>query len=145
MCLKVRVRGSAVMWVYRQYARHRRPARRLVSRGLAWIWVKKDGQLLPIEKQERVLPWWRLNADGSYVFFVRSSGKPIEFEKGKNAVAVFSLDKIPLLINLLITAVRNGELDVQLAPTRLRNGRLRRCPSKRRKLEEGAAHGGGSL
>src|SRR5262249_25340008 len=79
------------------------------------IWVKKDGQLTPLDKQERVLPWWRMNADGSYVFFVRAGSKPIEFEKGKNAIAVPSLDKLPVIINILITAVRNGELDAQLA------------------------------
>jgi hypothetical protein len=39
----------------------------------------------------------------------------IEFEKGKNAVAVPSFDKFPLVIDILITAVRNGELDDQLA------------------------------
>ena len=78
-------------------------------------WVKKNGALTPIERQQRVLPWWRLNADGSYVFFVRLGSKPIEFEKGKNAVAVPSFDKMPLVINILITAVRNGELDQQLA------------------------------
>jgi hypothetical protein len=78
-------------------------------------WVKKDNQLTPVEKQQRVLPWWRVNADGSYVFFVRSGSKAIEFEKGKNAVAVPSLDKVPLVIDILITAVRNGELDDQLA------------------------------
>jgi hypothetical protein len=79
------------------------------------IWVKKDGQLTPIDKQERVLPWWRMNSDGSYVFFVRVGSKPIEFEKGKNAIAVPSLDKLPVIINILITAVRNGDLDAQLA------------------------------
>ena len=78
-------------------------------------WVKKDGQLTPVEKQQRVLPWWRVNADGSYVFFVRSGSKAIEFEKGKNAVAVPSFDKFPLVIDILITALRNGELDDQLA------------------------------
>src|SRR6516225_4198906 len=78
-------------------------------------WVKKDGQLMPVDKQQRVLPWWRVNANGSYVFFVRSGSKPIEFETGKNAIAVPSLDKMPLVINILITAVRNGELDDQLA------------------------------
>jgi hypothetical protein len=78
-------------------------------------WVKKDGQLAPIEKHQRVFPWWRVNADGSYVLFVRSGSKAIEFEKGKKAIAVPSLDKIPLVIDILITAVRNGELDVQLA------------------------------
>jgi hypothetical protein len=56
-----------------------------------------------------------VNPDGSYVFFIRLGSKPIEFEKGKNAIAVPSLDKIPLVIDILITAVRNGELDDQLA------------------------------
>src|SRR5437764_2549903 len=45
----------------------------------------------------------------------RDSTKPIEFEKGKNAISVASLDKLPVIINILITAVRNGELDAQLA------------------------------
>ena len=49
-----------------------------------------------------------MNPDGSYVFFIRLGSKPIEFEKGKNAIAVPSLDKIPLVIDILITAVRNG-------------------------------------
>jgi hypothetical protein len=78
-------------------------------------WVKMNGKLTPIDRQHRVLPWWRVNPDGSYVFFIRLGPKPIEFEKGKNAIAVPSLDKIPLVIDILITAVRNGELDDQLA------------------------------
>ncbi len=81
-------------------------------------WVKKNGELTPVDKQQRVLPWWRVNADGSYVFFVRLGSKPIEFEKGKNAIAVPSLNKVPMVIDILITAVRNGELDQQLAQTR---------------------------
>ena len=81
-------------------------------------WVKKDGQFMPVDKLQRVLPWWRLNANGSYVFFIRSGSKPIEFEKGKNAIVVPSLDKVPLIIDILITAVRNGELDEQLAQTK---------------------------
>jgi hypothetical protein len=78
-------------------------------------WVKKDGQLAPVERQQRVLPWWRVNADGSYVLFVRLGSKAIEFERGKNAIAVPSFDKIPMVIDILITAVRHGELDDQLA------------------------------
>ena len=78
-------------------------------------WVRKDGEFRPLDRQQRVLPWWRVNTDGSYVFFVRWGGKPIEFEKGKNGIAIGSLDKIPLVIDILITAVRNGELDAQLA------------------------------
>jgi Family of unknown function (DUF6641) len=78
-------------------------------------WVKKDGHLTPVDRQQRVLPWLRMDADGSYVLFIRFGGKPIEFEKGKNGIAVPSLDKIPLVIDILISAVRNGELDAQLA------------------------------
>ena len=81
-------------------------------------WVKKDGQLTPVDKHQRVLPWWRVNEHGSYVFFVRVGSKLIEFEKGKNAVAVPSLDKMPAVIDTFITAVRNGELDEQLAPAK---------------------------
>jgi hypothetical protein len=64
-------------------------------------WVKKDRQLMPVDKQQRVLPWWRVNANGSYVFvfFVQSGSKPIEFEKGKNAIAVPSLEKVPMVID----------------------------------------------
>jgi hypothetical protein len=44
--------------------------------------------------------------------FARAS-RPIEFDKGKTAIAVTSLDKLPTVIDTLITAVRNGELDEQ--------------------------------
>jgi hypothetical protein len=76
--------------------------------------VKKDGERIVTEKQQRVLPWWRLLANGSYAFFVRSGVKPIEFEKGKTAIAVPSLDKLPTVIDTLIAAVKSGELDAQL-------------------------------
>jgi hypothetical protein len=81
-------------------------------------WVKKDGQLMPVDKQQRVLPWWRVTANGCYAFSVRLGSKPIEFEKGKNAIAVPSLDKMPLVINILISATRNGELDEHLTQTK---------------------------
>lgn len=78
-------------------------------------WVKKDGEKTPVEKQQRVLPLWRLAATGSYLFFIRVGQKPLEFDKGKSAIAVPSLDKLPPVIDALITAVRSGELDEQLA------------------------------
>ena len=77
--------------------------------------IKKDGEKTSVEKQNRILPWWRLAANGSFVFFIRASLKPIEFEKGKAAIAVPSLDKLPALIDTLISAVRAGELDEQLS------------------------------
>lgn len=78
-------------------------------------WVKQNGERTPVEKQQRVLPSWRLVANGSYIFFVRVGQRALEFEKGKSAIAVPSLDKLPSAIDALISAVRAGELDEQLA------------------------------
>jgi hypothetical protein len=78
--------------------------------------VKKDGERTTVEKHERILPWWRSVSNGTYAFFIRAGYKPIESERGKTAIAVPSLDKPPDVIDTLITAVRNGELDEQLEP-----------------------------
>jgi hypothetical protein len=77
--------------------------------------VHKDGEKTMVEKHQRILPWWRALPDGSYAFFVRAGLKPIEFDKGKTAIAVSSLDKLPSVIDTLTAAVRAGELDEQLA------------------------------
>jgi hypothetical protein len=78
-------------------------------------WMKKDGVRTAVDKQQRVPFWWRQHPSGSYALFVRNGLKPIEFEKGKTAIAVPSLDKLPSVIDTLIAAIRAGELDVQLA------------------------------
>lgn len=77
--------------------------------------VKKDGIRTSLESDQRVTPWWRRHIDGTFLFSIRSGSKPIEFEKGKAAIAVSTLDKLPAVIDTLITATRNGELDNQLA------------------------------
>jgi hypothetical protein len=77
--------------------------------------VKKDGERTIVEKQQRVSPWWRSVPSGTYAFFIRVGFKPLEFAKDKTAIAVPSLDKLPAVIDTLVTAVRNGELDEQLA------------------------------
>ena len=62
-------------------------------------WVEKDGERVMIEKQQRVLPWWRPHPNGSFALFVRSGLKPIEFEKGKSAIAVPSLAVVPMCLD----------------------------------------------
>ena len=79
-------------------------------------WSKNEaGEKSLVETKQRVLPWWTVQPNGSYASFIRSGWKPLEFEKGKAAIAVPSLEKLPAIIETLITAVRNGELDEQLA------------------------------
>jgi hypothetical protein len=75
----------------------------------------EDGVKTTVERQQRVAPWWVQIADGSYLFTIRSGWKPIEFDKGKSAIVVLSQDKLPAIIDTLIAAVRNGELDEHLA------------------------------
>lgn len=77
--------------------------------------VKKDGVRTSVESEQRVTPWWRRHVDGSYLLSIRSGSKSIEFEKGKAAIAVPTLEKLPVIIDMLIAATRNGELDTQLA------------------------------
>jgi hypothetical protein len=45
---------------------------------------------------------------GQVVMF---GARPIEFEKGKAGIVVPSRDKLPAVIDILISAVRAGELD----------------------------------
>ena len=75
----------------------------------------EDGLRATVEKHQRVAPWWIRLSDGSFLFTLRSGWKAIEFDKGKSAIVVLSGDKLPSVIDTLITAVRNGELDEQLA------------------------------
>jgi Family of unknown function (DUF6641) len=75
----------------------------------------EDGFRSVVEKQQRISPWWVQTSDGSYLFTIRSGWKPIEFDKGKSAIVVLSADKLPSIIDTLIAAVRNGELDEHLA------------------------------
>ena len=77
-------------------------------------WATVEGQRQLVDKQRRVPPWWRTAPNGSLVFFVRLGGKPIEFDKGKSGIAVASAEKLPGVIDTLIAAVRNGELDTML-------------------------------
>src|ERR1700675_3349430 len=74
-------------------------------------WTKVDGQRQAITKQQAVRPWWKTDSAGQIVMFVKFGAKPIEFQKGKPGIVVPSKDKLPAVIDTLISAVRAGELD----------------------------------
>jgi hypothetical protein len=48
------------------------------------------------------------------IFSVLNGYQPIEFEKGKGGIIVGSAEKLPVVINSLVSAVRAGELDSHL-------------------------------
>ena len=74
-------------------------------------WTGKGDERRQVEKKQRVRPWWRADPAGDIVMCLYHGTKPIEFEKGKAAIAVSSRDKLPALIDALIAAARAGELD----------------------------------
>jgi hypothetical protein len=74
-------------------------------------WIKVDGERQATTKQQAVRPWWKTDPTGQVVMSVKFGAKPIEFEKGKAGIIVPSKDKLPAVIDTLISAVRSGELD----------------------------------
>jgi hypothetical protein len=88
--------------------------------------VLVDGERKPVTKEQKVRPWWRVDAGGRLFMCIKSGSKPVEFEKGKSAIAVPSREQLPKVIDTLIAAVRGGELDEVLAQT----SKQQRIPQK---------------
>jgi hypothetical protein len=79
-------------------------------------WERKEGgEKVLVEKPIRTSKWWQPDQNGGYVMTVKVGSKRIEFEKGKAAISIGSLEKLPSVIDTLIKAVRAGELDEQLS------------------------------
>ena len=74
-------------------------------------WKGKGDERRQIEKKQQVRPWWRADSAGKIVMCVYYGTKPMEFEKGKQAIAVPSREKLPAIIDALIAAAKAGELD----------------------------------
>ena len=75
-------------------------------------WKKgEDGVKRPVDHIRRVRPWWRVDEKGFVVLTVRYGFKPLEFEKGKAAIAVGTVEKLESVLTTLIAATRAGELD----------------------------------
>ncbi len=78
-------------------------------------WERKEsGEKVLIDKPIRTSKWWQPDQNGGYVMTVKVGSKRIEFEKGKAAIAVPSMEKLPGVIDTLIKAIRAGELDEQI-------------------------------
>src|ERR1700753_2039435 len=74
-------------------------------------WTKVDGERQATTKQQAVRPWWKTDASGQVIMSIKFGAKPVEFEKGKAGIVVGAKEKLPAVIDALISAVRSGELD----------------------------------
>ena len=74
-----------------------------------------DGNTRVIEKPKRVKRWWSTQTDGKVLLTVRYGARAIEFQKGKDAIEVASVDVLPAMLQTVRHAVADGELDELLA------------------------------
>lgn len=75
-------------------------------------WEKTaDGGKQPVTRKRRVRRWWREDATGKVYLTVKYGQKAIEFEKGKPAIVIPNTEAIFGVLDLLMAAVQNGELD----------------------------------
>ena len=73
-------------------------------------WQKIDGARTMTEKKSPLRPWWIADDKGQIVLSVFVGYRPVEFEKGKTGIVIGPLEKLPVVIDTLITAIRAGEL-----------------------------------
>lgn len=82
-------------------------------------WSKDEaGAKVRKETPKRLRRWWQEAGDNNFVLVVRYGTKPIEFEKGKPAIAAVGKDGLVKVIDTLIVATKAGELDELLAAGR---------------------------
>jgi hypothetical protein len=77
--------------------------------------VEVDGHKQPVIRKQRVRPWWKTDPSGQLVMSIKFGAKAIEFEKGNAGIAVPSKEKLPEVIDTLISAIRAGEFDEHFA------------------------------
>lgn len=78
-------------------------------------WEKTEHGKELVERKRKVRRWWREDATGNVYLTVRYGQKTLEFEKGKAAIVVPNKEAIDKVLDVLIDAVRKGELDAALA------------------------------
>ncbi|MEX0450511.1 DUF6641 family protein [Spiribacter sp. 218] len=74
-----------------------------------------DGNTRTIDKPKRVKRWWSTQTDGKVLLTVRYGARAIEFQKGKDAIEVESVEALPAMLRTVRQAVVEGELDELLA------------------------------
>lgn len=72
----------------------------------------------------RIKPWFWTGEKGELLLSVQYGSRQIELSKGKTAIDVGSEANLLTVLDTVIAAVQNGELDVQIesASTKLRDG-----------------------
>lgn len=76
------------------------------------------------EVSVRIKPWFWTGEKGETLLAINYGSKQIELQKGKTAIDVGGVENLVAVLETVITAVKSGELDVQIeaASSKLRDG-----------------------
>jgi len=82
------------------------------------------GQKTVREMPVRIKAWWWTGEKGETLLSLFYGSKTLELSKGKTAVEIASLMEVPTVLEVIINAVQNSELDAQIeaASVKLREG-----------------------
>ena len=72
----------------------------------------------------RIKPWFWIGERGECLLVINYGSKQIELQKGKTAINVGDANNLVTVLETVITAVKSGELDVQIeaVSSKLRDG-----------------------
>lgn len=78
-----------------------------------WQKNEETGQQEKVKVAKKVSPWFYAKG-GKYYLEVRYANKPLELSKGNHAIEVDDKESLPTVIQTVINAAANGELDKAL-------------------------------
>ena len=90
-------------------------------------WIKQeDGSKQLLEVPKRIKRWWRTDAKGDCFFILRYGNKLVPISDGKSAIAVGERANLAKVIEMVISATRDGELDAAIEGARAMPRTLKR-------------------
>lgn len=79
------------------------------------VWVAdEEGNKRRVDREKRVNVWYWNDIAGKFWFELRYGAQKLELAKGKHAIEVGAKDRLVTVIETVIEAVKNGELDAAL-------------------------------
>jgi hypothetical protein len=95
-----------------------------VPKRLRTVKDTQTGERVIREMPVRIKPWWWTGEKGETLLSVFYGSKTLELGKGKTAIEVANVKDIAGVLDVLINATQNAELDTQIenASVKLRDG-----------------------
>ena len=101
------------IWEQIELAKAQASGRTFASKRLKSV-KGEDGIRRTVEVAKRVKPWWFVADNGKVCLNIRYGAKLIELAKGKTAIEVANADELLKVLDIVKSAVIDGELDAQI-------------------------------